>query len=1531
MKKIFTFLTAILLSASMGVVYAANVNVTLAVSTIGGSGGGSVTGTYYSGRNTKANFSNSITTSQTKSHYSGKTVTMTATANTGYRFVVWRDNNGNEYTGTSMSGTVSSATTYTAYFIRDPYTFDWATQMLACECKDANVASGVDMWKVQMSIDGTANAPILQLMIPTPHGGYNYGNVYGPAPGTYTGATGTSYASYSGSKWVCNSAYSSFFAPVTLAAAYLFSSGEVIVEQGTNGYPHIKVNGVLTNNNAYYSIYVECGSKLVSAGTITATPNNAQYGSVAGTAGASTFVSGTNYAANTSITLTATPNTGYYFNGWSDSNNENPRSFTVDGNKSITANFVAYGNGGSLGTKTWSCNNSSATQSNVLQTIGGTTDIYNNYFTSNGYNPAIQFEFLIPTGTRKCYYGYYGAPAGTYNVWYDNSAGAAQVPSHSGECLGSVQDGAVVSRYYDNSGNPYIFYSGTVTVEPGVSGLYYKFVGKVLRNNNLYDLTAIVGTRNTAATEIGQNYTITDCLVKRTSTNNCFDIVIYGNHPYSGSEGGVIQLKNVNLGSNTSIAGAHTFTASYSNCDNSGQWFAEDGYTNSNGADYIDNPSGTITFTWVGTDGSGNPRYTIDISSCHGYYYNSSVVSGGYCFNTRNEINQYGYTFSKTMSVRAQNSDGSALTLTDAPAPTTYSLTWDPGAGELVGTPGVDYTANGEYEAGTTLVVPNATLAGYHLTEWEEESTGDMQFFGEGEPKTDQDEYYNANWAPNDYTVTFNGNGSTSGNMSNQTGFKYGTSKALTSNAFSRVYTVTYNYHDATGGNGTASANATYTFNGWNTNQDGTSGTDYTNGQSISTPTPAPAHNGTLNLYAKWNSASVTLPTPTKTGHRFNGWYTDATGGTRVGGAGDSYTPTAGITLHAQWTELVTFTIASYSNGTVTVSYTDNGAQAFTSGSRDIPVGTLVSFSAVANTNYHITNVDLSGSSFSASSAYTLQAGDGTKTLTANFLPDTYAITYNKGANGTGSIDAGEKTYGVNFTLSSSTFSREGYTQTGWSLTDGGNKAYELGGSYTTNSAQEFFPFWTVNQHNISWVTDGNALTGDYTHGTTDYGTTIVAPNTPTKNATEEYTYAFDAWSPTPAATMPDNDVEYTATFTATPVEYTITFHSNGGSIPMNLVYTVEDEDIELPTAEEMTKDNHTFAGWYNNAELEGDAVTVVAAGSTGNKEFWAKWTLNGYVITFMDYDGETTLQSTAVAQGTRPSITDPTRADDEVNNIAYSFIGWKSSADENVYATANLPVATAVVTYTAQYEPYFLLLDDKTDNNDAYYTALANKEGERLNVKYMRTFTAGRWATFSLPFGYSYRPEENTTFKGQVYYLISAKYTADGYLTLNCMPVTDGLVANKPYILIPSATIENPTFKNVKMKAVAPNYYTAPNTEGIGTGVTFRNTIERETLEKDKRVIYIKGANNQLYYPSMSVDTWMRPFRGYFYLNVTPEQIQYTPARVRLVTPDGEYIEQAPDTDQPAAVETKKYIENGILVIERAGMKYDAQGHIIK
>lgn len=131
------------------------------------------------------------------------------------------------------------------------------------------------------------------------------------------------------------------------------------------------------------------------------------------------------------------------------------------------------------------------------------------------------------------------------------------------------------------------------------------------------------------------------------------------------------------------------------------------------------------------------------------------------------------------------------------------------------------------------------------------------------------------NWLPNTYKVVFNANGG-SGTMSDQTGFRYGTSKALSSNTFTR-----------TG----------YTFLGWSTSSTATTAT-YTDGQSVSNLTTT--NNGTVTLYAVWQAIvtiilaydpnggsgastgptsatydqSFTMPstTPVRTGYTFLGW-----------------------------------------------------------------------------------------------------------------------------------------------------------------------------------------------------------------------------------------------------------------------------------------------------------------------------------------------------------------------------------------------------------------------------------------------------------------------------------------------------------------------------------------------------------------------------------------------------------------------------------------------------------------------------------
>ena len=136
------------------------------------------------------------------------------------------------------------------------------------------------------------------------------------------------------------------------------------------------------------------------------------------------------------------------------------------------------------------------------------------------------------------------------------------------------------------------------------------------------------------------------------------------------------------------------------------------------------------------------------------------------------------------------------------------------------------------------------------------------------------------------------------------------------------------------------------------------------------------------------NASSVALPTPTRDGYTFNGWYTAATGGTLVGAAGDSYTPSADITLYAQWTAnavepdssdevCVTFegssTVSSYTKGDFAMYATDsdgrlNSTSRWSTGKTDCSGSKVYAFENqrfLVKVNVPITSIHFSGYSSS--------------------------------------------------------------------------------------------------------------------------------------------------------------------------------------------------------------------------------------------------------------------------------------------------------------------------------------------------------------------------------------------------------------------------------------------------------------------------------------------------------------------------------------------------------------------------------------
>lgn len=109
----------------------------------------------------------------------------------------------------------------------------------------------------------------------------------------------------------------------------------------------------------------------------------------------------------------------------------------------------------------------------------------------------------------------------------------------------------------------------------------------------------------------------------------------------------------------------------------------------------------------------------------------------------------------------------------------------------------------------------------------------------------------------------------------------------------------------------------------------------------------------------------------------------------------------------------------------------------------------------------------------SSAQRYTVSGISSNLALTAKATATvlaTYTVTYAPGANGVGSTQTQTKTEGTAITLRGVTFTRDGYVQTGWSLTDGGAKAYSLGAQYTQDASVTLYPYWQKETADVTTI-----------------------------------------------------------------------------------------------------------------------------------------------------------------------------------------------------------------------------------------------------------------------------------------------------------------------------------------------------------------------------------------------------------------------------------------------------------------------------
>ena len=255
-----------------------------------------------------------------------------------------------------------------------------------------------------------------------------------------------------------------------------------------------------------------------------------------------------------------------------------------------------------------------------------------------------------------------------------------------------------------------------------------------------------------------------------------------------------------------------------------------------------------------------------------------------------------------------------------------------------------------------------------------------------------------------------------------------------------------------------------------------------------------------------------------------------------------------------------------------------------------------------------------------------------------------------------------------------------------------GNKAY------TAN--------WQVIEYTITLDTNGGPVVSPIKYTVEDLFTLpyILRPG-----------YEFAGWTLDGSGMLPftpliiypgtTGDLHYKAEWRL--AEYTITMDLDGGSGQEKVVYTITDEDFELPTP---TRNGYEFVGWTGERITTPQTRVKIPKGSTGNKAYTANWKVIRYTITLVTNGG-------AVIASIRYTVEDSVTLPIPPDRPGYEFSGWvldgsgqfpstpmiipKGSTGDRIYK-AEWRVASYTITYVSHGKAYNWV--QYTINNQVYF-----------------------------------------------------------------------------------------------------------------------------------------------------------------------------------------------------------------------------------
>ena len=411
-----------------------------------------------------------------------------------------------------------------------------------------------------------------------------------------------------------------------------------------------------------------------------------------------------------------------------------------------------------------------------------------------------------------------------------------------------------------------------------------------------------------------------------------------------------------------------------------------------------------------------------------------------------------------------------------------------------------------------------------------------------------------------------------------------------------------------------------------------------------------------------YDSTYGSLPTPTRTGYNFAGWWTAASGGTQIT-TSTKVTTASNHSIYAHWTPITYTMTLDYNNQTNSTLTTKSITYGNTYGSFASPTKTGYTLNGWRVGRRLIDETTFNGSSTYINLGRTYMYTDKITVMARAYMDDW--TQYKNGMRIISCTEGG-----------------------GWNLEQSGEyiqfAIYDSGVGYKVAKSNISFANLGSGWHTFMATFDGNyarlyidgrlvGTSAKFSSGKIGYnasnsilvGAEVGSSNTAVGsyfNGKISYVSIINSVSNTATSTAyPAYNTVAVACWTAN--QYTVTANANSGTIPTTSGWTIASGsetatktvtyDSTYGTLPTPTRTGYTFAGWWTAASGGTQITSSTKVTTASNHTIYAHWTANTYTVTF-NPNGGTVSPTTATVtyDSTYGSLPTPTRT-------GYTFAGW--------------------------------------------------------------------------------------------------------------------------------------------------------------------------------------------------------------------------------------------------------------------------------